>query len=615
LVILAVAGISWAAVNYEGFETTTEVIAQRPVDVLAATLTETQEPTASPTLTSTIEVQAPTPTNGPMREAPMGSIIFANGTNGHSQLFSYLPGELAPLQLTYGAWDSRDPAVSPDEAFIAFASNMDGNWDIYVLEFETREIRRLTATIGYEGRPSWSPDGQWITYETYYEGNFDVWLLPIQAEGQPIRLTSLPSIDYSPVWSPDGRKIIFVSNRDGEFDLYMADLDASGDRFINLTNTAEAAEMDPSLSPDENRIAYVSMLDGIPRVVIADFDKGLSNSRILGQGVRPAWSPDGSAIIAAHPQPYESFLVAYTPNSSPLPSLGITLSGKVEGLDWMSSENGLHQYALGGVNEEEPLFEAIISNPQPETGRHVVVDLAGVSAPLPMLSDAVDEAYLALQQRIAKEVGWDFLGNLEYAFVGLNDPMPPGFAYNDWLFTGRAFCISEAIVRSGWVEVAREGINGETYWRIFVRARYQDGSLGEPLRDRTWDFSIRSEGDPAAYDRGGAFRDSVPTGYYIDFTNLAQAYGFLRQPALPNWRTYYAGTRYGEFALMEGLTWEEAMYEIYPPSAVRTPTPFHTPTMTPTRTPRPTATPWWLRWQTPTPTNTAIVDVTSTPMP
>jgi hypothetical protein len=72
---------------------------------------------------------------------------------------------------------------------------------------------------------------------------------------------------------------------------------------------------------------------------------------------------------------------------------------------------------------------------------------------------------------------------------------------------------------------------------------------------------------------------------------------------MSNWRTYYQAARFNEFARTDGLTWLEAMLQIYPPEAIVTPTPFRTPTLTPTRTPWPTITPWWLPYlKTPSPT-------------
>jgi len=56
---------------------------------------------------------------------------------------------------------------------------------------------------------------------------------------------------------------------------------------------------------------------------------------------------------------------------------------------------------------------------------------------------------------------------------------------------------------------------------------------------------------------------SAPGGLWIDFTALAADYGFERLPALSSWRIYYPGTLFTQFALRAGLTWEEAMLQIY----------------------------------------------------
>jgi TolB protein len=225
------------------------------------------------------------------------------------------------------------------------------------------------------------------------------------------------------------------------------------------------------------------------------------------------------------------------------------------------------------------------------------------------ISDAADEAFDALRQRIQDEAGWDFMSNIQNAFLGINEPLPPGYAYNDWLYTGRAFSISKAAVQAGWVEVVREEFGLETFWRVYVRASVQDGSLGSPLKSAPWDFTTRYIGDPIAYDAGGGPKPSIPAGYYVDLTALAADYGFERLPALPNWRSFYPGARFDEFALREGLDWASAMRELYPASAIATPTPYQTPTSTPTNTPRPTPTPWWWRWRTPTP----ALELTPTP--
>ncbi|MBI3738025.1 MAG: hypothetical protein HY258_03145, partial [Chloroflexi bacterium] len=180
----------------------------------------------------------------------------------------------------------------------------------------------------------------------------------------------------------------------------------------------------------------------------------------------------------------------------------------------------------------------------------------------------------------------------------------------DWLYTGRAFAINSLMVNAGWMTVVREDIGAQTSWRLYLRAQIQDGSRGEPIHNPPWDLNARYELDPKTYEAGGQYA-ATPSGYWVDFTALAQAYGWERLPALPNWRNYYAGARFTEFAKTDGLDWYSAMLELYPAEALLTPTPVLPPTATPSRTPIPSSTPGPTR----TPLWTLTPSLTPTPRP
>jgi TolB protein len=126
-----------------------------------------------------------------------------------------------------------------------------------------------------------------------------------------------------------------------------------------------------------------------------------------------------------------------------------------------------------------------------------------------------------------------------------------------------------------------------------------------------WDLNARYNLDPQAYDRGGTFMKSVPPGYWVDFTNLAQEYGWERIPAQNNWRTYFAGTQFNEFVITGGMDWHTAMLELYPADIFVTPTVVIPPTPTVTLTPK------GYRYKSPTPTVTftPTSNATFTPSP
>ena len=232
-----------------------------------------------------------------------------------------------------------------------------------------------------------------------------------------------------------------------------------------------------------------------------------------------------------------------------------------------------------------------------------------------MLSDRVDEAFTGLRQRVINETGWDFLVTLDQASVDIKSPVEPGLDPNDWHKAGRAFDIVQAPVLAGWVVIQREDAGQQTYWRVFIRTRQQDGSQGEPLRRIPWEFQPRFSGDPGAYDAGGRYRTDIPPGYYVDFTLLASDFGWQRVSAADNWRSFYQGVLYWEFRLTGGLDWYQAMRELYPANLLASPTPFLSPTPTPTASNTPTITHTPTRSPTPTRSLTPTRTITSSPTP
>jgi TolB protein len=239
-------------------------------------------------------------------------------------------------------------------------------------------------------------------------------------------------------------------------------------------------------------------------------------------------------------------------------------------------------------------------------GRHSLTELKDVTAPHASLLDSITPAFTNLRQRVSNEIGWDYLSSLENAFVPYSDPLSPENT-DDWLFTGRSFAANPVPMNAGWMVVMREDFGAETYWRVFLKTRYQDGSQGQPIAQATWNLNDRYNGDPLIYDQGGTYADSAPTGYWLDFTTLAQAYGWDRLPSQINWRTYYPAVRFNQFVMQGSLDWRSAMLQVYPPEFLITTTPVVPPS------PTATSTPPWIRPRTATPTATFTATSTRRP--
>ena len=541
-------------------------------------------------------------------------MILSIEENGDAHLFAYIPGALTLTRLTSGQWSDIDPAISPDRKRIAFASDRDGFWNLYTLEIQSGKVAQLTDDHNYNAAPTWSPDLAWIAYETFQNGNLQIALLSLKNPAQPpVLLTDDPSTNHSPAWAPNGRQIAFISNRTGDDDVWLADLDKTGpNRFTDISQTLQAAENHPVWSSDGSQLAWASSASqntDNSGIYVWDTTSNLS-PKWVGDGDWPAWNAHSDEIVAGVTGANKQLITAYTTQGNPL-LLPAPLPGTLRGMIWPNIilPNPLPQIYQQTAAQTPPALWTPAGTPVSgiPAARQMVLPLASVQAPYPQLQNLVEDSFNALRQRVIKDAGWDALASLENAFVPLTIALDPGLG-DDWLYTGRAFALNSLMINAGWMAVVREDIGSQTYWRLYLRAQKQDGSEGQPIEDSPWDLNARYNLDPVIYEAGGKY-GTVPAGYWIDFTSLAQAYGWERLPALPNWRNYYAGTRFTEFALTGGLNWYSAMLQLYPQDALDTATPVLPPTLTPTITPIPS--------RTPAPSNTPRItftpSVTSTP--
>jgi TolB protein len=535
-----------------------------------------------------------------------GTFFLSLAEAGHNHIFAYSPNTLPPTRLTAKDSDDITPAISPDGKWLAFASNQNGYWDLLLLDLSTGATTRLTDTPEYDAAPSWSPDGAFLTYESYQNGSLDILVGSVTDASQIYALTQDSASDTSPVWSPQGRKIAFISNRSGEPEIWIANLDLSGDdRFTNISQSPLSVESHPAWSSDGNQLAWASTNpnSGLTGVQVWDTRDPDTPSHWLVSGDWPVWQSDNN-IATLLSAPNQTYLAGYTANGT-LNLPPVLLPGSVNGLTF-----GNTNFQFPGPFEEiakitpTALYNATIT-PIPATlsMRHSLVSLKGVQTLHPKLNELAFDSFLSMRSQVAMETGWDALASLENAFVPLTTTLEPGLS-EDWLYTGRAFTLSPALIQAKWMVIIREDINRQIYWRIYLRTTAQDGSQGMPLTRVPWDFDART-GDPVSYENGGRLSNSIPSGYWFDLTAFALQYGWERLPALPDWRTYYAGTRFNELAFTQGLDWRTAMLQLYPLEVLITPTVVIPPTRTPTLTSM-----WY---KSPTPTSTPTYRPTNTP--
>ena len=140
------------------------------------------------------------------------------------------------------------PSWSPDGKRIAFGQH----GDLYVMDADGSNRRRLTGSPGEESRPAWSPDGTEIAFVSGRGQN--LWI--VDAYGSSLRpLTRNAARDQDPAWSPNGRWIMFARHRPAQdHDLFLIRADGSGAARQLTTNGG--SDWSPAWSPDGTRIAF-----------------------------------------------------------------------------------------------------------------------------------------------------------------------------------------------------------------------------------------------------------------------------------------------------------------------------------------------------------------------
>ncbi len=558
-----------------------KMLESRPEPEITNSIPDLLTVTPTPTLEQSQSViPEPTPTpNIYANTTQFGSLVIAIREGNDIHLFLYRPFlekssdlELSafPLtRITSGNHQDITPAISPDGSRVAFASNRDGPWDLYILDLNSGETTRYTDTDTYEGNPTWSPDGEWLAYERYQIDNLDIFIQDVARTSGAIPLTNDPGADYAPNWSGQGRKIGFVSTRNGNQEIWYADLDSTeADKAVRVPGIEASSVDHPSWSSDGRYLSWSLVTQqGNHSIVTWDSTRPEEKPTYSGPGDWPIWGDDGDILFTIVQSPVESFLTAYPGNDLELQVMlpAVKMPGPVEGISWVKKIAINPAEGSDQIQTAALLWEASTFNGD---GHQALIELRNLDAPRAVFIQEAASTFSPMQQKTRELAGWDFLATLDSAYLPLNESIEPNINF-DWLYTGRGLLLNDIPRLADWLVVIREDFFDKTYWRVYLKTYNQSGNQGMPLKNYPWDFNARYSGDNSSYENGGATMTSVPPGYWLDFTEIAAAYGWSRFPAEAYWQFSETASRYQYFAFRQGLSLESALLQLYAPEAIQ----------------------------------------------
>lgn len=236
-------------------------------------------------------------------------IVFASFRTGIGQISIMDADGSNPVMITDDHFDdSLFPSWSPDSRYIAYTyggyqTHINDRGDIIVIERDGSNPVNITHSPRVEDAdPEWSPDSSFVIYASEQNGNFDLYLA--SRDGSNVRQLTSTSLDERyPEWSPDGTRIVYSGGDlelitccyEGTLPLYV--MNADGSNPIQITFPDDSVQdISASWSPDSQSLAFCRIYDGraagifTVRVDGSELNEILSAEQ-LRNGCDPSWSP------------------------------------------------------------------------------------------------------------------------------------------------------------------------------------------------------------------------------------------------------------------------------------------------------------------------------------
>lgn len=193
------------------------------------------------------------------------------------------------------------PVWTADDSGVAYVSYIDGRPGIYEVNLSTGRKHPLVTAGQFNTSPTFSPDGRRMAFARAISGNTEIFTAGADGSN-PIRLTFGSAIDTNPAWSPTGNEIAFTSNRTGRPDIWVMDPEGTNVQRVSTEGTYNDGA---AWSPDGTKLAYASRRSGVFQIAVTNRVTLETVVLTTGPGDKesPSFSPDGKRIVYSTSNP------------------------------------------------------------------------------------------------------------------------------------------------------------------------------------------------------------------------------------------------------------------------------------------------------------------------
>lgn len=279
----------------------------RTVPTATATLMATATTTLTPPTTTPTVISIPTIRSAiPTRTGP-SPILFVSNRDGNQNIYVMNEDGTNVRRLTDHPAADMMPAWSPDHTKIAFISTRDkvGQKKVYVMDADGSEQKLVGEVSGELAWPTWTPDGKQITFSRSGLTTRETGIFTMKLDGSG--LTALGYAGDAPHWRPDGRMLAAYANDNKKLAAFVFPADMTNPGILPgntiVSDKDQGEGLFPKWSPDGMRLAYISRKSTVSSTICFTDERRtrvdcLPNA-VLGVDVVFGfdWSPDGKRLV------------------------------------------------------------------------------------------------------------------------------------------------------------------------------------------------------------------------------------------------------------------------------------------------------------------------------